>query len=55
MEVHVKEPKNAYQGRVVVNPIVSGSHSKHPCLQVSRGLRAIMIKLIYNNNNNLGG
>ena len=50
--------------RVGVYAGVSGSHSKHPCLQVSSGFRATVLKCafdaslvslpeMYNNNNNV--
>ncbi len=42
-----KRTRNTYRGRVGVNPCVSGSHSKHPCLQVSSGLRATVTKFTY--------
>ena len=31
------------EGRVGLNPGVSGSHGKQPCLQVSLGLRATVV------------
>ena len=54
--------QNTFRGRVGVYPGVSGSHSKHPCLQVSSGFRATALKCafeaslvslpeMYNNNN----
>ena len=60
--MHVKEPRT-YRGRVGVYPGVSGSHSKRPCLQVSSGFRATVLKCafegslvslpdMYNNNKN---
>ncbi len=45
--MHIKEPRTLYLGRVGVIPGVSGSRSKHPCLQVSSGLQATVIKFTY--------
>ncbi len=44
-----RRTQNTYHGIVGVNPGISGSHtcSKHPCLQVSQGLRATLIKFTY--------
>ncbi len=45
--VLVKEPRALYFERVGVIPGVSGSYSKHPCLQVSSGLWVTAIKFTY--------
>ena len=42
-----KRTHNTYHGRIEVNLRVSGSHSKHPCLQVPSGLQAAVIKFTY--------
>ncbi len=42
--VHVKRTQNTYRGKIGVNPGVSGSHSKHPCLQVSSVFGAVVTK-----------
>ena len=58
-----KRTQSTYRGRVGVYPGVSGSHNKRPCLQVSSGFRATVLKCafegslvsfpeMYNNNNN---
>ena len=63
--MHVKKTQNTYCGRVGVYPGFSGSHSKLPCLQVSSGFQAAVLKCafeaslvslpeMYNNNNNVG-
>ncbi len=42
-----KRTQNHYHERVGVNPSVSGSHSKHHCLQVSSGLQATVTGFTY--------
>ena len=43
----LKGTQNTYLERVGVSPCVSGSHTKHPCLQVFSGLRATVIRFTY--------
>ena len=42
--MHIKEPRTLI---VKGLPIVSGSHNKRPCLQVSSGFRATVLKCAF--------
>ena len=45
--MHVKEPRTLIVEELGVYPGVSGSHSKRPCLQVSSGFRATVLKCAF--------
>ena len=48
-----KRTQNPNGGRARINPGFSGSHSKHPCLQVASGLPAWFHLIPEINNNNM--
>ena len=45
--MHVKEPRTLIVEELGVYPGVSGSHSKRPCLQVSSGFWATVLKCAF--------
>ena len=45
--MHVKEPRTLIMEELGVYPGVSGSRNKRPCLQVSSGLRATVLRCAF--------